>query len=126
MQEAAAKYQTEGFSRIYITCAGTNTQHFIDLKTMFGDMDLDDIDIGELETEATKELQKEAATAEEASVVTEHRPIPADKITQVFITSIPIPIEFRIPPEILPKLENVKEKSAKNLAKKITQFYYNC
>ena len=33
---------------------------------MFGDIDLDYIDIGELEIGATKELQKEATTAEEA------------------------------------------------------------
>ena len=82
LQEAAARYQNEGFSKIYVACAGTNTQCLIDLlETMFGDMDLDDIDIGELETGPTKELQKEAAAAEEASVAAKHGPIPADKIT---------------------------------------------
>ena len=40
LQEAAAKYQYEGFSRIYIACAGMDTQKLIDLlETMFGEMD---------------------------------------------------------------------------------------
>ena len=43
LQEAASKYQYEGFSRIYVACAGTNMQKLIDLlETMFGDMDMDE------------------------------------------------------------------------------------
>ena len=109
-----------------VTCAGTNTQHFIDLlETMFGDMDLKDIDITKLETEATKELCQQAAKAEEDSVSV-HSSIPKDKVTQVLITSIPIPNEFGIPAKSLPETENVKERSAKNPAKKVTRFYYAC
>ena len=88
-------------------------------------MDFEDIDIAELETEATKGLCQEAAKAEEARAVLEHGPIPKDKVTQVVITSIPIPNEFGIPVESLPKTENIKERSMKNPAKKITRFYYN-
>ena len=125
LQEVAAKYQYEGFSRIYVACTGTNTQHFIDLlETMFRDMDLKDIDITKLETEATKELHRQATKAEEDSISV-HSPIPKDKVTWVLITSIPIPNEFRIPAKSLPETENVKEKSAKNPAKKITS-YYTC
>ena len=55
MQEAAAEYQYEGFSRMYIACAGTNTQRLIDmLGSMFGDVDEDDMDPQQLETEETK------------------------------------------------------------------------
>ena len=92
---------------------------------MFGDMDLKDIDIAKLETEATKELHQQATKAEEDSVSV-HGPIPKDKVTQVLITSILIPNEFRIPPEGLPETENMKERSAKNPAKKVTHFYYAC
>ena len=109
----AAKYQGEWFSRIYMACAGTNTQHLIDLlKTMFGDMDLEDIDISELESETTEELHQEAAKAEEVSVASEHGSILTD--------------EFGIPPESILEMENIKETSTKNPAKKITHFYYTC
>ena len=84
LQEVASKYQYEGFSRIYIACAGTNTQKLIDLlEMMFGDMDMEDIDLSELETETTRNLRKEAETAEAASTATETGAISKDKITKV-------------------------------------------
>ena len=77
-----AKYQNEGFLRVYVTCARTNTQRFINLlETIFVDMDLEDINITELGSEATKGLCQEVAKAEEASAVLEHGPIPKDKVT---------------------------------------------
>ena len=125
MQEAVAKYQYEGFSRIYVACAGTDTQKFIDLmETMFGDLDIEDIDISELESGATKELHKEAEAAETSSKTMEVGTIP--KVTRVPITSLPVPHKFGIPSESLPKTENVKERSVENPAKKITKFYYAC
>ena len=93
---------------------------------MFGDIDLEDIDIAKLETEATKELCQQATKAEEDSTISAHGPIPKDKVTWVLITSIPIPNEFGILAKNLPETENVKEKSTKNPAKKIMCFYYAC
>ena len=61
-----------------------------------------------------------------AAILAEHGSIPADKITCITITSVPIPIEFRIPEASLPKTENVKIPSTKNPAKKVTCFYYCC
>ena len=90
---------------------------------MFRDMDLEDIDIAKLETEVTKELHQQATKAEEDSIST-HGPIPKDKVTWVLITSILFPNEFRIPAESF--TENVKEKSAKNPAKKVMHFFYAC
>ena len=59
LQEAATKYQYEGFSRIYVACTGTNMQKLINLlETMFGDMDIDDIDLSKLEMETTQNLRK--------------------------------------------------------------------
>ena len=93
LQEAGTKYQCEGFSHIYIACAGTNTQKFIDmLENMFGDFDLDDLDPQQLETDATKTLHQDAGQAEEASVSKEHGAIPKDKITQSVIRTTPVPI----------------------------------
>ena len=73
----------------------------------------------------TKALWQEAAKVKEVAVSASHGPIPADKITRVSITSIPIPVEFGIPVEGLPETKNIKEALAKNPAK-VTQFYYIC
>ena len=127
LQEVATKYQYEGFSRIYVACAGTNMQKLINLlETMFRDMDIDDIDLSELEMETTQNLRKEAETAEAASTAIETRAISKDKITRVYVTSLPVPLEFGIPPQSLPETESVKERSVKNLAKKVMRFYYIC
>ena len=96
------------------------------LETMFRDMDMDDIDISRLEAETTRNLHKEAETAEAASIAAETGAIPKDKITRVYVTSLPVPPEFGIPPQSLPETENVKERYVKNPAKKVTRFYYIC
>ena len=119
---AAAKYQCKGFSRIYIACASTNTQKFIDmLESMVGDFDLDDLDLDpqQLETDATKALRQEAGQAEEASVSKEHGAIPKDKMTRIVVRTTPVPIECGIPAIRIPESENVKLPSATNPAKKI-------
>ena len=127
LQEAAAKYQYKGFSRMYIACIGTNTQKLIDLlETMLGDMDIDDIDLSEMETETTQDLCKEAEVAEAASTAIETGATSKDKIMRVYVTSLPVPLEFGIPPQNLPETESVKERSVKNPAKKVTRFYYTC
>ena len=96
------------------------------LETMFRDLDLEDVNLEQLETEATQVLREEAHKAEGTSVAAEHGPIPADKITHVVITSVPIPIEIGIPKNSLPETENIKVPFSKNPAKKVTRFYYNC
>ena len=127
LQEVAAKYQYEGFSRIYIACTGTNTQKLIDLlETMFGEMDIEDIDLSEMETDTTRELHKEAEAAEAASTVAETGATSKDKIMRVYVTSLPVPLEFGIPSQNLPETESIKERSSKNPAKKVTKFYYTC
>ena len=94
-------------------------QKFIDLlEMMFGDLDIDDIDILELETETTKGLHEGAEMAETTSIVAETGAIPKDKITRVYITSLPVPHKFGIPPDSLPETENVKERSARILPKR--------
>ena len=127
LQEAAAKYQYEGFSRMYIACAGTNMQKLIDLlETMFGEMDIEDIDLSEKETETTRDLCREAEAAEAASTAVETVATSKDKITRVYVTSLPVPLEFGIPSQNLPETESIKERSSKNPAKKVTKFYYTC
>ena len=48
---------------------------------------------------------------ETTSVVAETEAIPKDKITRVYITPLPVPHEYGIPPDSLPETENVKERS---------------
>ena len=104
-----------------------NMQKLIDLlETMFGDMDMDDINLSKLEAETTRNLRKAAEMAEAASTATETRAISKDKITRVYVTSLTVPPEFGIPPQSLPEMENVKERSVKNPAKKVARFYYIC
>ena len=51
----AACYQEEGFSRIYLACAGSDAQHFINLlESMFSKVDEPDLE--DLETQATKQM----------------------------------------------------------------------
>ena len=93
---------------------------------MFGVLDPEDIDPEQLETETTKNLHQQATKAEEAAMEAEHGPLPTDGVTQITITSVPIPIEFGIPEASLPETEIIKAPLTKNPAKKVTRFYYCC
>ena len=104
-----------------------NTQKFIDmLESMFGDVDLDDLDPQQLETDAMKNLHQQPGQAEEASMSKEHGAIPKDKITLIVVKTTLVPIECGIPAISIPESENVELPSATNPAKKITRFFYNC
>ena len=93
---------------------------------MFGDLDIDDIDIFELETKTTKGLCKEAEVAETASIIAETGAIPKDKITKVYVTSFPIPHKSGTPAGSPPETKNIKERSAKNALKKVMKFHHAC
>ena len=42
---------------MYIACAGTNTKKLIDLlETMFGDLDIEELELEQLKTDTTKAL----------------------------------------------------------------------
>ena len=96
------------------------------LESMFGDIDIDDLDPQSLETETTQTLRQEAAQAEEATISAETGPIPKDRITRIIVKSTPVPIEFGIPELSIPESMNVKYPSSTNPAKKVTRYYYNC
>ena len=122
-----ARYQSEGFGWIYITCTGTNTQKFIDLlESTSGDVDIDDLDPQQLETEPIQAMREEANQVEEASMPKEHGSIPKDKVTCITVTTTPVPIEHGIPELSFPESKIVKYPSGTNPAKKLMQFYYHC
>ena len=127
LQEAAAKYQSEGFVCIYITCMGTEAKKLIDLlEDLFRELDPDNMNPEQLESKVTKVLRQEAATSKEATIKTAHGQILADHAIRIPITMADIPLEFGIPPECILETENVKEVLARNPAKKVTKFYYTC
>ena len=118
---SGASYQEEGFSHIYIACAGSNTQHFINmLKDMFGKVD--ELDLEELETPATKLMRTQVATAEEADVALKEGPVPEDGTMRVIVTQVPVPLEFGLQPDMYPVSDPVKEISKKDPKKKTTSF----
>ena len=119
------RYQEEGFSWIYMAGAGTNTQKLINLlETMFGDQDQPDLE--GLESEAMKEMREEATTAKMADIAATEGPIPSWSITCMVVTSLPVPLEFGLQPEMCPKTKSVKEPRKKDPSKRVTKFYYAC
>ena len=123
MQAAAAHYKEEGFSYIYVACAGSNAQHFINmLKDMFGEVDKPDLE--ELETPATKWMQVQAATAEEVDAALQEGPLPEDGTTWVIVTQVPVPLEFGLQPDMYLVSDPVKEINKRDPKKKTTKFYY--
>ena len=125
LQEAAPHYPEEGFSHVYIACTGTNTQRLTDLlETMFGD--LDEPDLEELETKTMKQMHAQATSAEEADIVSAEGAIPKGGITKIMVTSLLVPPEFGLEPEMHPETDPVREISKKYPTKKVTKFYYTC
>ena len=125
LQEVAACYQEEGFSHIYIACAGTNTQRLIDLlKMTFSN--LDEPELEGLETEIMKQMCPQAALSEEADIISEEGAISKGGVTKIMVTSLPVPLEFGLKPEMQPETDPVREIGKKDPTKKVTIFYYAC
>ena len=80
---------------------------------MFGEMDIDDIDLSEMEMETTQDLHKEAEAAEAASTAIETGATSKDKITKV--TSLPVPLELESHHRISQKWKVLKRGLLKTL-----------
>lgn len=125
MRAAAARYQEEGVSRIYLACAGSNTQRLINiLEDTFGEVDEPDLE--DLETQVVTQKREQAADAEEEDVVVTGGTIPKGGTTQVMITQLPVVMEFGLQPDMYPISDPIREKSKKDPSKKTTKFYYTC
>ena len=78
LQEASAKYCYEGWTWIYLACAGMDIQCLIDmLEAIFSNRP--EIDPEELDSDAIKEMWAEAHKAKEEAAEREGRPVIADK-----------------------------------------------
>ena len=91
---------------------------------MFGNQDEPDLE--GLESGTMQEMWGEAATAEKANLVATEGPIHSGGITRTVVTSVPVPLEFGLQPEMCPETELVKEPSKKDPSKRVTKFYYMC
>ena len=89
---------------------------------MFGD--LDEPDLKELETKTMKQMRAQAALAEEADIVSVEGAISKGGITKIMVTSLLVPLEFGLKPEMQPETDPVREISKKDPTKKVTKFYY--
>ena len=102
-----------------------NTQKLTDLlENMFGD--LDEPNLEELEMDAMKSMREQAAVAEKTDIETTEGPIPTGGVTHVVVTSLPVPIEFDLQPEMYPEADLVKEPSKRDPSKRVIKFYYAC
>ena len=88
--------------------------------------DLDEPDLKELETETVKQMHAQAASAEEVDIVTMEGAIPKGGITKITVTSLPVPLEFGLKPEMQPDTDPVREISKKDSTRKVVEFYYAC
>ena len=88
--------------------------------------DTDDPDLEELETETMKQLRAQAASAEEANIISTEGAIPKGGITKITVSSLPVPLEIGLKPEMQPKTDPVREISKKDPTKEVTRFYYAC
>ena len=120
LQEALAKYNYEGWMRIYLACAGTNTQRLINmLESMFRDGPK--IDPEELDTEMVKETHAEAQKAEEEAAKKEGTEPATNK--SLIITKLPLVPKHGIDSDYWSNLVTVTECNHKK-NKKVEKLYY--
>ena len=91
---------------------------------MFGD--LDEPDLEGLETEMMKQMHAQAASAEEADIISAEGATSKGGVTKIMVTSLLVAPEFGLKPEMQPETDSVREISKKDPTKKITKFYYAC
>ena len=77
-------------------------------------------------SQTTKQMHAQAASAEEANIISVGGAIPKGGITKIMVTSLPVPLKFGLKLEMQPETDPVWEISKKDPTKKVTKFYYAC
>ena len=107
LQEAAAKYASEGWGHIYFSLAGTDCQIFLTLLTkLFGEPDL-----------------LEATVAEEQEAVASGERNPLETI-YVYTPKYPVPVNLGVEKDFLPV--NSQREEPKKKGDIVTKSYYTC
>ena len=119
-----AQYQYEGWIRMFVALAGTDTQYIIDmLEEMFGEGLT--VDPEELLTSDIKAKLAEAHKTEEEVAIKEGELDHKHEVTIIKPTSLPINADFDIDSDLFPKSVPVPGKSVKT-GKLVNKFYYKC
>ena len=122
LQEAAAKYASEGWGRIYFGLAGTDCQIFLTLLTeLFGEPDL--LEAESLETPTQKKCKTEATVAEEQEAVASGERNPLETI-YVYTPKYPVPVDLGVEKDFLPVNSQREEPNEKGDI--VTKSYYTC
>ena len=120
LQETAGKYNYEGWTHIYIACAGTDTQRLIDmLEAMFGDSPKIDIK----DTETVQEMWAKAQKAKADVAQKQGKPSAFNK--SLIITKLPLVPKYGINSDYWPELVQVREWCDKK-QDKVDKLYYQC
>ena len=121
-QEAAGHYNYEGWTRMYVACAGTDTQKLVNmLESMFGDGE--DIEIEDLDSDDIQKLRAEAYKAEEEAMRKQGRVSAFNKT--IIVKSLPLTPEFGIDDDYWPELIPVHKWDDKE-KEKVDKLYYHC
>ena len=122
LQEAAGHYNYEGWTRVYVACAGTDTQKLVNmLESMFGDGE--DIEIEDLDSDDIQKLRAEADKVEEEAMKKQGRFSAFNKT--IIVKSLPLTPEFGIDDDYWPELIPVREWDDKK-KEKVDKLYYHC
>ena len=99
LHEAAARYQYEGWTQMFVALVGTDTQYMIDmLEEMFGEGPL--VDPKELLTSKVKAKFESACEAEKEAAKVEGEMDPSSTVTVIKAKSLPVASDFGINPEL--------------------------
>ena len=123
LEEAAAKYKQEAFTRMYIALAGTDCQILVDtLEQLFGEAEeTEEPDPTELDPPAIKKQRLDAATKEVEAAGGE----PSTSETIVRPKELPMPPDFGLDPEMTPR--TISRDVVNNKTKKVTTaYFYEC
>ena len=71
-------------------------------------------------------MRAQAASAEEANIISTERAIPKGGVTKITVTSLPVQLEFGLKLEMQPETDPVREISKNDPTKKVMRFYYTC
>ena len=122
LQEATAHYNYEGWTRMYVACAGTDTQKLVNmLEGMFGDGE--EIEIEDLDSESIQKLWAEADEAEKEAMKKQGRTSAFNKT--LIVKSLPLAPEYGIDDDYWPELVSVHEWDDKK-QERVDKLYYRC
>ena len=123
LQEVVARYQSEGWSRVYFALAGTDTHILVDMwSELFGEptqlepVEFDTLPVKHQCMQGMKEETKNTELAGEKDL--------SKEIIILYPTGPKVSAEFSIEKDFLPKSKSIKEEDSKGVV--VAKTYYLC